>query len=159
MAPRGTLEVTLVGAKDLKNMDTMGMMDPYVVFTYKDQEKKSQVANGQGSEPDWNETFLFTIAGAEDELRLKLYDEDSGSTDDSVGELTIPLDAIVTDSGCEGRMPATPYDVMRNDKVRGEITIGLFFNPEPGSGDRDYGSGDRDYGSGDRDCDEEEEDE
>ena len=137
MAPRGTLEVTLVGAKDLKNMDKMGMMDPYVVFTYKDQEKKSQVANGQGSEPDWNETFLFTIAGAEDELRLKIYDEDSGNPDDYVGELSIPLDAIVTDTGAEGRMPPTPYEVMRNDKIKGEITIGLFFNPEPGSGDRD----------------------
>lgn len=50
--------------------------------------RKKCVCAGQGSEPDWNETFLFTIAGAEDELRLKLYDEDSGSTDDDVGELT-----------------------------------------------------------------------
>ncbi|XP_018505709.2 elicitor-responsive protein 3 [Pyrus x bretschneideri] len=135
MAPRGTLEVQLVGAKELKNMD-VAMMDPYCVITYKDQQKKSGVARGQGSMPDWNETLLFTIAGAEDDLGIKIYDQDSGSLDDYVGELKIPLDAIVTDTGCEGRMPPTPYEVMRHDKVKGEITIGLYFNPEPGHENR-----------------------
>lgn len=38
--------------------------------------------------PDWKEAMIFTIAGAKGELRIKIYDDDSGTTDDYVRELT-----------------------------------------------------------------------
>lgn len=43
---------------------------------------------GKGSEPEWNETFVFTISEGASELTLKILDSDNGSGDDFVGEAT-----------------------------------------------------------------------
>lgn len=42
---------------------------------------------------------------------------------------SIPLDSLL-DTGDEARIDAQPYDVMRKGEVYGELTVGLFFNPE-----------------------------
>ncbi|CAI9101735.1 OLC1v1039128C1 [Oldenlandia corymbosa var. corymbosa] len=124
--PRGTLEVLLVSAKGLDNTDFLSDMDPYAIFTYKTQEKKSGVASGKGCDPEWNETFLFSISEGVNELKIKLMDSDNFSSDDLVGETTIPLDAVFD----EGSIPPTSYNVVKDDEYRGEIRIGLNFTRE-----------------------------
>lgn len=42
---------------------------------------------GKGSDPEWNETFVFTISEGAEELILKILDSDSGTQDDFVGEV------------------------------------------------------------------------
>ena len=88
-------------------------MDPYVLLTVNSQEKKSTVVSGtlldiklpllnyelhwctwskmymyaaQGSNPEWNETFLFTISDDSADLHLKIMEKDNFSADDYVGE-------------------------------------------------------------------------
>ncbi|GAB2213545.1 hypothetical protein Droror1_Dr00017855 [Drosera rotundifolia] len=63
-------------------------MDPYVALSVRSQEQKSNVATDDGSEPEWNETFVFTISGDAPELIIKLMDKDNFSADDFVGEAT-----------------------------------------------------------------------
>lgn len=43
---------------------------------------------GKGSDPEWNETFVFNLTGDISELTLKILDGDVGSNDDNVGEAT-----------------------------------------------------------------------
>lgn len=43
---------------------------------------------GKGSEPEWNENFVFTISDGVTDLKLKIMDSDVGSADDFVGEAT-----------------------------------------------------------------------
>lgn len=43
---------------------------------------------GQGSEPEWNETFTFNISSGGANLTLKNLDNDCGTDDDCVGEAT-----------------------------------------------------------------------
>ena len=44
---------------------------------------------GKGSNPEWNESFLFTISDDEvSELHLTIMDKDNFSADDFVGEAT-----------------------------------------------------------------------
>lgn len=43
---------------------------------------------GKGTEPEWNENFVFTISDGVSELTIKIMDSDSGSDDDLVGEAT-----------------------------------------------------------------------
>uniref|UniRef100_A0A7N0VFY1 C2 domain-containing protein n=1 Tax=Kalanchoe fedtschenkoi TaxID=63787 RepID=A0A7N0VFY1_KALFE len=100
-------------------------MDPYVILAVRDQVKKSSVASGQGSEPAWNETFLFTITDGLEQLSIKIMDSDVGD-DDFVGELIIPLEPLFTG----GNIPVKAYTVKRGEKERGEIRIGLSFFPE-----------------------------
>ncbi|PHT58052.1 Elicitor-responsive protein 3 [Capsicum baccatum] len=83
---RGKLEVLLVSAKGLENTDFLNNMDPYVVLTCRTQEQKSSVASGKGSDPEWNETFIFSISEGVEELFLKIMDSDSIGEDDFVGE-------------------------------------------------------------------------
>ncbi|RRT54020.1 hypothetical protein B296_00036201 [Ensete ventricosum] len=88
---RGKLEVLLVGAKGLENTDFLCNMDPYAVLTCRTQEQKSSVASGcidtgKGSDPEWNESFVFTVSDSVPELTIKLMDSDTGSSDDFVGE-------------------------------------------------------------------------
>ncbi|XP_030538241.1 elicitor-responsive protein 3 [Rhodamnia argentea] len=131
--PQGKLEVLLVGAKGLENTDFLSNMDPYVIITCRTQEKKSSVASGKGTDPEWNETFLFTVSHGVSELKLKLMDSDNFSSDDFVGEVTIPLDPVFE----EGNVPPTSYNVVKDEEYCGEIRIGLTFTPEE-SNEREF---------------------
>ena len=46
------------------------------------------VHTGQGSDPHWNENFVFTISDGASELNLKIMDKDTFTKDDFVGEAT-----------------------------------------------------------------------
>ncbi|KAK1408845.1 hypothetical protein QVD17_40939 [Tagetes erecta] len=129
--PQGVLEVLLVSAKGLQNTDMLFNMDPYVIITYRTQEKKSTVASGKGSNPEWNETFLFDVTSNDStDLKIKIMDKDSMSTDDFVGHASIPLDALFR----EGDIPAKSYSVMKDDAHCGEIRIGLNFTAQRSRG-------------------------
>lgn len=39
-----------------------------------------------GSEPEWNENFVFNLSAGVSELSIKIMDSDAGSADDFVGE-------------------------------------------------------------------------
>ncbi|XP_066350416.1 elicitor-responsive protein 3-like [Miscanthus floridulus] len=123
---QGTLEVLLVGAKGLENTDYLSNMDPYALLQCRSHEQKSSVASGKGCEPEWNETFVFTVSDGATELFIKLLDSDDGTNDDFVGEATIPLEAVYT----EGSIPPAVYSVVKDEEYRGEIKVGLTFTPE-----------------------------
>ncbi|XVE57846.1 hypothetical protein DITRI_Ditri04bG0123100 [Diplodiscus trichospermus] len=124
--PQGTLEVVLVNAKGLENTDFLCNMDPYVLLICRTQEQKSSVASGKGSNPEWNENFVFNVSEGVSELKLKIMDSDCGTQDDFVGEATIPLDPVFM----EGKLPTTAYNVVKDEEYRGEIRIGLTFTQE-----------------------------
>ncbi|KAK7282066.1 hypothetical protein RIF29_10581 [Crotalaria pallida] len=124
--PRGTLEVILVSAKGLHNSDFLKKMDPYVILTYRAQEHKSSVAKGAGSNPRWNESFLFTVSDSVSELNLRLMDKDSFSKDDFLGEAKIRLEPVFV----EGSITETAYNVVKEHEYCGEVKVALTFNPE-----------------------------
>ncbi|XP_068645473.1 elicitor-responsive protein 3-like [Aristolochia californica] len=131
--PEGTLEVLLIAAKGLENTDFLCNMDPYVILTFTSQEQKSSVASGKGSDPEWNETFMFTISEGASDLKIKIMDSDTGTEDDYVGEATIPLEPLFL----EGNIPPAAYNVVKEEEYRGEVKIGLKFVPEERN-DRGY---------------------
>ncbi|TYH59497.1 hypothetical protein ES332_D08G225600v1 [Gossypium tomentosum] len=128
--PQGSLEVFLASAKGLEDTDFLFKMDPYVILTCGTQEQKSSVASG--SEPVWNENFIFNVSEGAEELKLKIMDSDIGN-DDFVGEAEICLKSVLR----EGRIPPTAYNIVKNKEFCGEIKVGLTFNPEERSS-RDY---------------------
>ncbi|KAM7275355.1 hypothetical protein ACFE04_017221 [Oxalis oulophora] len=124
--PSGTVEVLLIGAKSLQDSDFLSSMDPYVLITCRTQEQKSSVASGQGTEPQWNETFVFTVQGSETpQLSLKIMDKDTFTSDDFVGEAVIPLEPLFEN----GSLPPASYNVVKDEEYCGEIKVGLTFTP------------------------------
>ncbi|XP_075510833.1 16 kDa phloem protein 2-like [Primulina tabacum] len=124
--PRGMLEVLLVSAKGLDDTDFLSNMNTYAVLTCRTQEKNSSVAKGQGSSPEWNETFLFTVSSGVTEIGIKIMDSDNFSIDDFVGEAIIPLEPVFV----EEAMPPAAYNVVKDERYRGEIRVGLKFVPQ-----------------------------
>ncbi|KAL5552113.1 hypothetical protein UlMin_002289 [Ulmus minor] len=139
--PQGSLEVLLVSAKGLENTDFLNNMDPYVILTCRTQEQKSSVASGKGTEPEWNETFVFTISEGVSEITLKILDSDAGTEDDFVGEATIALEPLFA----EGSIPATAYNVVKDQEYCGEIRVGLTFTHEARR-DKGYQAKEESYG-------------
>ncbi|CAK8533265.1 unnamed protein product [Lathyrus sativus] len=123
--PRGTLEVVLISAKGLEDNDFLTSVDPYVILTYRAQEHKSNVQEGAGSKPQWNETFLFTVSDSTSELNLKIMEKDT-YTDDNIGEAIIPLDAVFE----ECSVPESVYKIVKGEEYCGEIRVALTFKPE-----------------------------
>ncbi|XP_010676509.2 elicitor-responsive protein 3 [Beta vulgaris subsp. vulgaris] len=130
---QGTLEVVLINAKGLENTDFLNNMDPYVILSYGGRKQNSKVASGQGSEPEWNETFTFNVNSGGVDLTLKILDSDCGTEDDCVGEATIPLEPVFH----EGRVPTTSYNVVKNQEFRGQIKLSLSFTHKAPSGGRE----------------------
>ncbi|GMH31355.1 hypothetical protein Nepgr_033198 [Nepenthes gracilis] len=128
--PQGKLEVLLCSAKGLEDTDFLSNMDPYVILTCRTQEQKSSVASGNGSEPEWNETFIFSISGSVSELIVKIMDKDTFSSDDFVGKANIPLEPVFA----EGEVPPTSYNVVKDGEYCGEVRVGLTFTPERARG-------------------------
>ncbi|KAK7340171.1 hypothetical protein VNO77_20866 [Canavalia gladiata] len=126
--PRGTLEVILICAKDLRDSDFFSKIDPYVILTYRTQEHRSSVAQGAGSNPSWNESFLFTVSDAASELKLRLFDKDTLTKDDFLGEVKIDLEPVFD----VGAIPETVYNVVKDNEYRGELKVAITFNPEIG---------------------------
>ncbi|KAG2660155.1 elicitor-responsive protein 3-like [Panicum virgatum] len=122
----GTLEVLLVGAKGLENTDYLCNMDPYAILKCRSQEQRSSIAAGKGTNPEWNENFVFTVSDRTTDLIIKLMDSDTGTADDFVGEATIPLEAVYS----ERSIPPTIYNVVKGEKYCGGIKVGLTFTPE-----------------------------
>ncbi|XP_026389860.1 C2 domain-containing protein At1g63220-like isoform X1 [Papaver somniferum] len=124
--PQGILHVILISAKGLKNTDFLSNMDPYAVLTCRTQEKKSGVASGRGSEPEWNQSFIFTISEGSSELLIKLWDNDTGRKDDVIGVATIPLEPVFEG----GSVPEGIYNVVKDEEYCGEIKVSLLFSPD-----------------------------
>ncbi|CAM0901784.1 unnamed protein product [Alopecurus aequalis] len=135
---RGKLEVLLVSAKGLlDDSDFFHKIDPYVILTCRGKEQKSTVKNG--SEPEWNETFIFTVscgAGSSPELNVKIMDSDTFSADDLVGEASIPLEAVLL----QGSLPPDVHRIVKDEEYHGEIKIALTFTPaEENEEEESYG--------------------
>ncbi|XP_020241394.1 elicitor-responsive protein 3-like [Asparagus officinalis] len=134
---RGTLQVLLVGAKGLEDADFFGGMDPYAILTCRTQEQRSSTATGKGCNPEWNETFVFTVSDNVPEITIKLMDSDTLSEDDLVGkQCKICLEPLFM----EGSLPPTVYNVVKDQEYRGEIKVALTFTPAEDKGEgEDYG--------------------
>jgi Ca2+-dependent lipid-binding protein len=71
--------------------------DPYVVIHYVGQSKKSSVKNNIGRHPQWNEKFSFK-RNADILLRVEVWDRDTFTHDDLVGEGHLNIYSILTNA-------------------------------------------------------------
>ncbi|KAJ9684267.1 hypothetical protein PVL29_016653 [Vitis rotundifolia] len=133
----GMLEVSLLDARGLQDTDFLGRIDPYVVIQYKNQERKSSVARGDGGSPVWNEKFTFRVEypGGEGQYKLvlKIMDKDTFSADDFLGQASIYLEDLLALGVENGKAELHPckYRVVQTDQTYcGEIRVGINFTPK-----------------------------
>jgi Ca2+-dependent lipid-binding protein len=89
----GTLQVTVLEGRNLKDKDTFGQNDAYIEL-YLDKDYKQRTATIKDTNsPVWNQTFNFNLRKGEDHLHIKVYDEDVVGKD-SIGSAKISLRKI-----------------------------------------------------------------
>jgi len=91
----GKLQLQVVEAKELKDKDFFGKMDPYCKVILGNNHHKTPVHHKGGRNPSWNADFSLAIASNMHTmpLILEVYDSDTLS-DDRIGEATVPVSLL-----------------------------------------------------------------
>ncbi len=121
--PKGRLTLVVMRGKNLKDMDVLSKMDPYVIVRCGKQEFKTPVQKGAGVNPNFqNVSFTFDVDGTQDTVYVNVMDEDIGSTtgDDHIGRVDLSIPVLVS-TGIQ-RVQAYPLFNAR-DEMTGELII------------------------------------
>uniref|UniRef100_A0A7S2QUP0 Calcium-dependent protein kinase n=1 Tax=Chlamydomonas chlamydogama TaxID=225041 RepID=A0A7S2QUP0_9CHLO len=123
MAKQGQLQVTLMHATDLKDVEFLGRQDPYCVLAVGDKNFRSKTHTDGGKNPTWNESFEFPTVTSEHYLKLEFFDENMVLRDVPIGGCKIPLNQVAVSGTEEVCVPV----VTRKGKHRGDVYLRLVF--------------------------------
>ena len=121
----GKLQVKPLTAKLTRDTETFGKMDPYCKVWLENEIKKTKTHQDGGKYPSWNDTFTFQ-RNLECLLYLEVWDEDTISADDLIGETTISLSDTF-----EKKKTQIWYTISYKGKDAGKVLISLEFIPDP----------------------------
>jgi Ca2+-dependent lipid-binding protein len=114
MASR-TLDLTLISAKDLKDVNLLGKMDVYAEVSISGDPRSRQrtkIHVDSGPNPTWNQTLRFTVPadpGAPGTLYVVLRAEKKALGDKDLGEVHVPLKELLENVRGDG--PTQPQFV------------------------------------------------
>eukprot|EP00276_Gloeochaete_wittrockiana_P005123 CAMPEP_0184657288 /NCGR_PEP_ID=MMETSP0308-20130426/18399_1 /TAXON_ID=38269 /ORGANISM="Gloeochaete witrockiana, Strain SAG 46.84" /LENGTH=264 /DNA_ID=CAMNT_0027094953 /DNA_START=199 /DNA_END=996 /DNA_ORIENTATION=+ len=131
----GKLHVTIGGCRKLKDTETFGKMDPYVIIRIGGQKNRTKTKENAGRSPVFNESFKFDIIPSTNPVvSFEVMDSDVGK-DDFVGGLECNFGEMAT----QGRTIDGWYGLKRKSgKPAGEIQIKLQFQPLAASAPTSY---------------------
>ncbi|KAH7447532.1 hypothetical protein KP509_01G110500 [Ceratopteris richardii] len=128
---QGRLDVTIIRAFSLKNTDTFGRLDPYVLAYVRVLFKKKTKVIQNNPNPEWNETFTFNVEDQERELLvLQVFDADMGS-DKLHGIAIYPLRNLSTDKSTELSLQLQPppnWEAVQEDENLGSILVNVCYH-------------------------------
>ncbi|MCO5597870.1 hypothetical protein L7F22_051955 [Adiantum nelumboides] len=125
--PEGTVEVELVKAHGLKDVESFGKSDPYATVTIGTQKQQSRTVHDGGENPVWNQSFLIEIPDGPQELDITVFDQERRGMDEKMGTVSIHLSELFV----KRHIPPCKYKVQRPDgKFHGELEVGLKFFPK-----------------------------
>ncbi|OVA01165.1 C2 calcium-dependent membrane targeting [Macleaya cordata] len=90
----GLIKVNIVRGTNLAVRDVM-TSDPYVILTLGQQSMKTRVIKSNLN-PVWNERLMLSIPDPIPPLKLQVYDKDTFTTDDHMGEAEIDIQPLVS---------------------------------------------------------------
>ena len=128
------LEVTLLSAKDLKNVNLITRMEVYAVATISGDPITRQCTPPDphgGRNPTWNATLRFSVPATAEEARggclhILLRAERMFGGDRDVGEVIVPLEEILTGGGF-GATSSPRFASYQVCKVHRSETRGLLY--------------------------------
>lgn len=90
----GLLKIKVVKGTNLAVRD-MVTSDPYVVLTIGHQTVKTRVIKSNLN-PVWNEELMLSVPNPMPPLKVKVFDKDTFSSDDSMGEADVDIEPLVS---------------------------------------------------------------
>merc|ERR1712198_622525 len=119
----GELILEIIEASNLVNKDAIGKSDPFVRVSFNKEEFKSKKVRNN-LEPKWNFPVTLRIdpAKAENNIEIKVYDDDFGA-ENFIGSYCLSVKKAIQNSGVGGVW----YDL--SNCKNGKICISAQFNP------------------------------
>ncbi|KAF9635988.1 putative membrane bound c2 domain protein [Lasiodiplodia theobromae] len=90
--PVGVMRLDFKGARDLRNVETMGKSDPYVRVLLSGIEKGRTVTFKNNLNPDWDEVIYVPVHTSRERLILEVMDEENVGKDRSLGHVELPVE-------------------------------------------------------------------
>ncbi|KAI9122913.1 hypothetical protein K1719_005802 [Acacia pycnantha] len=132
------LELTLISAKDLKDVNLFSKMDVYAVVSisgdaYQNQKSKTPVDRDGGTSPTWNFLMKFNInesLARQNHLtiEIKLKSERSMAGDKDIGVVHIPVKELLDNTGDGKSAQFVSYQVRKpSGKPKGSLNFSYKF--------------------------------
>ena len=119
----GTLKVKPIAAKLTRDTEWVGKMDPYVKIRLGGAEKVSSIQHGAGKFPSWGDEMVFERRG-EYQIDIQVWDYDTMSKDDLIGETSIPLQNTL-----DKKQSDDWYTISYKGRPAGQIRIVMNWDP------------------------------
>ncbi|KAF2541571.1 hypothetical protein F2Q68_00028913 [Brassica cretica] len=90
------LEVTVVGCQKLKDTEWFSRQDPYVVLEYSGARHQTRTCKDGGKNAVFQEKFMFTLLEGLRDLKVAVWNSNTLSTDDFIGNASIQLQKVLS---------------------------------------------------------------
>ncbi|KAA8548920.1 hypothetical protein F0562_000604 [Nyssa sinensis] len=129
-----TLDINIISAKDLKNVNLIDKMDVYVVVSIsgdKRTKQKTKVDRNGGTNPTWNFPMKFTVdeSAAQQNRSTLMFTLrcERSLGDKDIGEVHVPIKELLGNIG-DGKMQFVSYQVRKpSGKPKGEFNFSYKF--------------------------------
>ena len=118
ITPIGVMRIHFQGARDLRNLETIGKSDPYARVLLSGIQKGRTVTYTNELNPSWDEVVYVPMHSPNERLTLEVMDEEKLGKDRSLGLIEIPASQYIKESE-EGWFEA--YD--KKDTVLGGLQM------------------------------------
>ncbi|KAK9457623.1 C2 domain-containing protein [Dipodascopsis uninucleata] len=93
--PIGVLRFHLKSATDLRNLETIGKVDPYVRIMVNNYQKNRTVTIHNELNPNWDEFVYATITSPTEKIILEVMDQETNGKDRTLGETVVDISDLV----------------------------------------------------------------
>ncbi|KAI5950806.1 TCB1 [Candida jiufengensis] len=93
--PIGVIRLDLEHAEDLRNLETIGKVDPYARILLNGFEKTRTCAVDSSLDPTWNEVHYVSVSSPNQKLTIEVMDVESHSADRTLGSFDVKLNEFI----------------------------------------------------------------
>lgn len=132
--PIGVVRVSVEKAEDLRNLETIGKVDPYMRILVNGFERARTAAVELSLNPTWNEIHYVTVSSANQKLTLEVMDVEAHSADRTLGSFDVKLNDIINKNE-KGQFIEHVDEAKRESKLitkkgpKGTVSYSLSFYP------------------------------
>lgn len=132
--PIGVVRVSIDQAEDLRNLETIGKVDPYVRLLVNGFERSRTMAEDATLNPTWNEIHYVSVSSANQKLTIEVMDVERRQNDRTLGLFDVKLNEIINKNE-QGKFIQHEDNKKRVGKLihkrgpKGTVTYSLSFYP------------------------------
>jgi hypothetical protein len=123
----GSLIIKPSAARLTRDTEFLGKMDPYCVVKMGSQKQRTATHQSAGKFPSWRDSIVFRRTH-EDMVTFEVWDADTASSDDLVGEGNLPIHSVLTSGNFNDWVNLT-----YKGKSSGQLRVDIQWVPDQGA--------------------------